>query len=450
MKQLQHVIWSKGVFLTPQHLQIQDQYVEDLLQFQLESCGAHLWGFAHLGIDSRKLADGLFSVATARGILPDGLLFDFPAADVAPPSRAIGDFFADDRRHIDVFLSVPEQRSNGINTGLRQDTKARFISEMRMVRDDNTGTSDKPIQIARKNLKLLLEGENQEGSTLVQIARVLKTTAGTFELDLDFIPPLLDIQGNDSLRRLLRGLVETLAARSSALAANRRQKNQSLADFTASDIANFWLQYTINQNLPVFRHLLERATVHPEQLFSAMLALAGALTTFSTTIVPGDLPQYQHEQLGKCFRDLERKIRILLETVIPVNFVAIPLKLVQPSIYAAAIEQEKYLRECLWYLAVSASVDDATLAARAPALIKVGATAHVEQMIRQALPGLKLMYTSAPPAEIPVKLKYKYFSLDLAGKVWEGIQRGRNVGVYVPLELPNPELELIVVLPRDR
>jgi type VI secretion system protein ImpJ len=450
MKQLQHVVWSKGVFLTPQHLQTQDQYVEDLLQFQLESCGSNLWGFAHFGIDSRKLAEGLFSLSAARGILPDGLLFDFPAADVGPPSRSVADFFADGRSRLDVFLSVPEQRRNGINTGLRQDTKARFVSEMRMVRDDNTGAADKPIQIARKNLKVLLEGENQEGSTLMQIATVVKTAAGTFELDPDFVPPLLDIHGNDSLRRILRGLVETLAARSSALAASRRQKNQSLADFTASDIANFWLQYTINQNLPVFRHLLERVTVHPENLFSAMLALAGSLTTFSSTLAPGDLPQYQHEQLGRCFRELEQKIRILLETVVPVNFVAIPLTLVQPSIYAAAIEQEKYLRECLWYLAVSASVDDATLLTRAPGVIKVGATAHVEQLIRQALPGLKLTYTPVPPAEIPVKLKYKYFSLDLTGKVWEGIQRSRNLGVYVPRELPNPQLELIIVMNRDR
>jgi type VI secretion system protein ImpJ len=450
MKQLQHVVWSKGVFLTPQHLQIQDQYVEDLLQFQLESCGSDLWGFAHLGIDSRKLAEGLLSVSAARGILPDGLLFDFPATDAAPPSRSVGDFFVDGRSRLDVFLSVPEQRPNGINTGLRLDTKARFISEMRMIRDDNTGASDKPIQIARKNLKLLLEGENQEGSTLMQIATVVKTQAGTFELDPDFIPPLLDLHGNDSLQRILRGLVETLAARSSVLSANRRQKNQSLADFTASDIANFWLQYTINQNLPVFRHLLERATVHPEHLFSAMLALAGALTTFSSAIAPGDLPQYQHERLGECFRELEQKIRILLETVVPANFVAIPLTLVQPSIYAAAIEQEKYLRDCLWYLAVSAGVDDATLLARAPGVVKVGATAQVDQLIRQALPGLKLTHRPDPPAEIPVKLKYKYFSLDLAGKVWEGIQRARNVGVYVPLELPNPQLELIIVMNRDR
>ena len=64
--------------------------------------------------------------------------------------------------------------------------------------------------------------------------------------------------------------------------ASRRQKNQSLADFTASDIANFWLLYTANSYFPILRHLFESKKGHPESLYTAMLALAGSLTTFST------------------------------------------------------------------------------------------------------------------------------------------------------------------------
>ena len=62
---------------------------------------------------------------------------------------------------------------------------------------------------------------------------------------------------------------------SSSLSGTRRQKNQSLADFTASDIANFWLLYTINSHFPHFRHLFETRGGHPEQLFSAMLRWPG-------------------------------------------------------------------------------------------------------------------------------------------------------------------------------
>src|SRR5215469_13153759 len=126
MKRLQHIVWTKGTLLTPQHLQVQDKYVEDLLHFQVEACGSHHWGFCHLQIDLKRLAEGQFCVLEARGILPDGMLFDIPEADAAPPSRLIADCFSGERQQLAVFLSVPEYRSNGINTSLKSDVKARF------------------------------------------------------------------------------------------------------------------------------------------------------------------------------------------------------------------------------------------------------------------------------------------------------------------------------------
>ncbi|HLJ86708.1 MAG TPA: type VI secretion system baseplate subunit TssK [Candidatus Angelobacter sp.] len=447
MKQLQHVLWSKGIFLTPQHLQVQDRYMENLLQFQLEACAFRLWGFASLQIDQNKLLEGHLAVDRASGILPDGLLFDIPAADPTPPSRTVNDFFSEEQTQVAVYLSVPEQRDNGINVGQTQETKTRFVREDRMIRDENSGLAEKPVQIARKNLKLLIEGETLEGNTVMQIAQIEKTRAGTYRLLPAFIPPMIDIHGNDRLAGMAHGLVETLGARSFSLAAGRRQKNQNLAEFTTADIANFWLLYTVNYHLPLFRHLFHRRVVHPEQLFSAMLSLAGALTTFSTSVAPHDLPEYDHERLGGCFSNLEQKIRFLLETVIPTNFVALPLKLVKPSIYATAIENDSYLRNSKLYLAVSADVPDGELISRTPAVMKAGAAGYVDDMIRQALPGIRMTHVPSTPPEIPVKSKYKYFSLELSGKVWEGVQRARNFGVYAPADFPEVKLELIILLP---
>jgi len=88
------------------------------------------------------------------------------------------------------------------------------------------------------------------------------------------VPPLLDFDANDYLVAIARRIVEILSARSSSIAAMRRQKNQTLADFTAADIANFWLLYTINTAFPTFRHLFETRGGHPETLYAAMLSLA--------------------------------------------------------------------------------------------------------------------------------------------------------------------------------
>ena len=59
----------------------------------------------------------------------------------------------------------------------------RYRAEVEMVRDDNTGQSEKPVLVARKNFRILVEGENLEGSSAVRIATVRKTPAGLFRLD---------------------------------------------------------------------------------------------------------------------------------------------------------------------------------------------------------------------------------------------------------------------------
>jgi type VI secretion system protein ImpJ len=258
----------------------------------------------------------------------------------------------------------------------------------------------------------------------------------------------LDLNASDYLVSIARRLVEVLSARSSELSGARRHKNQSLADFSASDIASFWLLYTVNTYLPKFRHIFETKGGHPEALYSTMLQLAGALTTFSTAIHPRDLPAYDHDNLGPRFRDLDEKLRILLETVVPSNFVALPLKYVQPSIYATPLEQESYVVHTRMYLAISAETPQADLIARAPHLIKICSSDYIEHLVQRALPGVALTHVASPPAAISMKLNYRYFSLAQTGGAWEAIKRARNFAAYVPGDFPNPQMELIILLPQ--
>jgi type VI secretion system protein ImpJ len=259
---------------------------------------------------------------------------------------------------------------------------------------------------------------------------------------------LLDISASEYLVAILRRLVEILAAKSSTLSGTRRQKNQSLAEFTASDIANFWLLYTANSYLPIMRHIFESKKGHPEGLYTTMLALAAALTTFSTTLQPRDLPVYDHDNLGACFSELDEKLRTLLETVVPSNFVSLPLKLTQPSIYSTALANDKYLVNTRMYLAISAGLGEAELLKRVPQLVKVCSATHIETLIRQALPGLQLTHVPSPPGSIPIKLNYQYFSVNQSGVSWEAVVRARNFAAYVPGDIPNPQLELIILLPQ--
>ena len=66
MKQLQPVIWSKGTFLTPQHLQTRDRFLESSIQFRLEALNFRPWGFQELQIDQQALVAGNFGLSTRR------------------------------------------------------------------------------------------------------------------------------------------------------------------------------------------------------------------------------------------------------------------------------------------------------------------------------------------------------------------------------------------------
>ncbi len=305
------------------------------------------------------------------------------------------------------------------------------------------------MQLARKNFRLLVEGEPKGGTVSMIVARVERISGDQFRLDPKFAPPLLDFSSNEFILAIARRLIEILSAKSGILSGMRRQKNQSLAEFTTADIANFWLLYTINLHFPHLRHLFETKHGHPEELWRMMLGLASTLTTFSLQIQARDLPVYDHENLGACFDELDEKLRLLLETVIPSNFVSLPLKLIRPSIYAASIFEDRFLENTKMYLAIKADMNEGELIQKAPQLIKVCSASHIEHLIRQALPGVVLTHVMSPPTTIPIKLNHQYFSLNQDGLAWEAIGRARNIAAYIPGDFESAQAELIVLLPEQ-
>jgi len=428
---------------------MQDLFLESSLHFRLNALQFRPWGFSALQVDREALASGTFLLNTASGIFPDGLLFDVPRSDAAPPPKPLADCFEADQDEIDVYFAIPPWRDGGLNIAApRVGADTRYTPQVTMLRDENTGLSEKPVLTASKNFRLLSQSEVQQGTISMRAARVKRSQSGVCTLDAAFVPPLLDFHASDYLVTIARRLSEMLFARSTALSGTRRQKNQSLAEFSASDIADFWLLYTVNSFAPLINHLYEAGTRHPEQLFEAMAALTGSLTTFSTTLHPRDIPVYDHDNLSLCFTNLDEKLRALLETTVPTNCVALPLKLVRPSIYSTELAEDRYLKSTQMYLAVSADVSQAEIIEKTPGLVKVCSNNHIDHLMSYALPGVELTHVPTPPNSIPVKLRYNYFSLSQTGPAWEAVRRARNFSAYVPGELPNPQMELLILLPQ--
>lgn len=450
MRQMQGVLWTKGLLLSPQHLQLHDRYFEDQLEFQMGALSRYPWGFSALAVDPEALEGGLFSVPQASGIMEDGLLFDFPEADAAPDSKTLTDYWQADQKSMMIYLAIPEYRTGDRNVASGESgSRTRFTAEMSHQRDENTGLAERPVEVARKNLRLLVEGESLEGVSTLPVARVLRDSNGVLSLDAAFVPPLLDYAASEYLVGILRRIDSILVGKGSGLSQLKRERSAGLAGFGATDIPNFWLLHTINSYLPEIRHLQGTGPHHPLDLFKVLLGLAGSLTTFSADIQPGDLPTYQHEDLSGCFGTLDQTLRDLLDTVIASHAASIQLREVEPAVFGAPIEDERHLRAVQAYLAVRADMSEADLVERVPTSLKIASRDEIQRLFSQSISGVGLAHVAEPPRALPVKLDFRYFRLDLSDPLWQTVLMSRSIAVWVASQIPAPELELVLILPPD-
>src|SRR5260221_4033843 len=188
MKRQPRVVWTKGMFLSPQHFQAQDLYFEDLIQFRFGASQFANYGVTKIEIDADALSNGLFKLITARGLLPDGEAFDMPNSDELPASREFARPWPSSAEALDVYLSLPERRRNARNVTLPGQgdgsgpADSRYTAETRLVADDNQGADEKPVQLGKKTFRLLFGSDFRDGYSSLRIARLERSPVGVPKL----------------------------------------------------------------------------------------------------------------------------------------------------------------------------------------------------------------------------------------------------------------------------
>ena len=444
MSRAKNVVWTEGLFLTPQLFQQADRYRENLLQFRLNALSPFFWGLAELEIDRDSLKTGSFGIIRCNGVMPDGLPVQIPGQDNAPDVRVVKTFFTPSAESLDVFLAIPAIRSNTINVQLENGTSGRatrFRMEVMQVMDDTVEGNEVEIPTACKNFQILFGGESLDGKMYIKIAELGRSATGEILLKDSYIPPAISLPASATLVAILHRILEMLSAKSTALSQQRRH----IAEFGASDIANFWLLHTVNSFVPILSHYFISRDRHPELLYMALAQVVGELSTFSLQTDARDIPRYEHENLFKTFDELEQKIRFLLGTIIPSKYVIIPLNKTPQLWYVGQINDDRLLADAKFYLAANAQVAPARLIEEVPAKAKISSPDEVGAIIGRAVPGVSLSHEPIPPTAIPVKAGYKYYALHTSGRWWEAICKSRSLALYLPDEFPELKVELVAI-----
>jgi len=444
MKFLSRVVWSEGMYLGPQQFQAQNRYFEESLHFTSDSLNFRPYGLTGCALDADALGNGTVSLVHARGLFPDGLTFHMPEGDPLPPPRPIGDLFPPTHDSLTIRLAIPVRRPSGVNCLVNGGSvDSRYRAEVRNFIDESTGLDERPVQVGLKRFRLVLDTEPQDGLESLAIARVIRDGAGHYVYDPSFIPPCLQVSASPRLLLLLRQLLEILEEKSSTLSGGATAKAN---EYSPRDLAAFWLLHSVNSACAVLRHLWTSKRGHPEEVFLELSRLAGALCTFSLESHPRELPLYDHDDPTTCFAALDNHIRSHLEIILPTNCLQIPLEQTANYFYEGAITDSRCLGRARWVLGIHSDAGEAEVIGRTPQLVKVCSSKFVGELVKRALAGLELTHLPLPPGAIHAKVETQYFGIARSGPFWDHIVQTKRVGVYVPGELPNPELELFVVL----
>ena len=437
------IIWSEGTFLQPQHFQQHDRHFEAQVELRTRSLRPYSWGFLELAIDESLLELGKLAVRSARGVLPDGTPFDCPARDPLPPPLDVPATLRDAL----VVLALPVRRP-GVDEadlgGAGADSLARYVAGELEVKDSNAAFDRTAlIQIGRLRLQLLKEADLTAAYCGLGVARVIERRADNrVVLDAGYIPSLLDVGAAAPMASFLRDVHGLLHQRGDAMAARLSQPGPG----GVAEIADFlWLE-TINRFEPLFAHLAATTPLHPETLYSACVALAGELSTFTRdTRRPIAYPVYRHDDLAGSFApviaDIRRSLSMVLERT------AIPIELQERAygLRVAAIPDGDLVRTARFVLAAKAQLQPEQLQASLPKLIKIGPVERIRDLVNLNLPGIVLRGLPVAPRQIPYHAGFLYFELDRGGDLWKVTETSRALAMHIAGEFPGLELEFWAV-----
>ncbi|SDC06630.1 type VI secretion system baseplate subunit TssK [Acinetobacter boissieri] len=450
MSKSEKVLWGEGLFLRPQHFQVQDNYHEQRLNYTIRSTIPFSYGVQSIELDESQLSLNVLSLEKAKVIWQDGEIYMAPAPDLLPAPIFIDDLGLGDEMY--VYLALPIVQPNKQNvTHDQANQPTRYHSYLSETHDLFTDAVPSDITLLRRQAELKLLDHNVDlnhvldGFIYMPVARIKRQNTGNFELDHKFIPPILHIQSNTMLMNNLKRTLNIIKAKVTTIQGNNRENDQKIIEFRSGDTVSFWLINALNTAYSTLNHILLNPHIHPERLFYELLRLTGSLLTFSTAYTVEDLPQYKHHHLQESFAQIDLILRDLLDTIISNRYINIKLKEIRTSYWVGSLETDKITRDTRLYVSVSTSMMQTNdLIKIVPLRFKVGNTVDVEERVIAAL-AIPLRHLTQVPTAIPVRSGVSYFEIEPHDELYQRMLDSESICIYVPAGFQDISIELIAV-----
>jgi len=419
------VHWSEGMFLRPHHLQAFQRWLDTVSRTALESVRSHAWGFLHLEVAEEPLENFTLRLDACTVRMQDGTWVQIPENTHVPPLN-FKDALAEGHGEVNLVLGIPqlqEVRANSISLedpGLTDGTP-RFEPFTTMRRDENTGTNPQSVYVRRMRGRIFIAGEDTTGYETVRLGRIKRSDrpGALPEFDPLGAGPLLAVQADAGVSGLLNSLVDQVEAKDEVLAREAREHRMMFTDGVAANTEHLFKLHSLNQSRTELRALQQSPVLHTYDVYVCLCRLIGHLSVFHDDLVPGVLPEYDHDWPGETFAKLRNRIEVLLEAMRPMMYVERPFTRKKDAQGREGLEVELdrgWIDEGL-ELFVGLASDEMDINEMQRYIynrlnLKLASPRRAPRIANIAVRGLKLEIKSVPAGTLPRRQGLHYFKID--------------------------------------
>jgi len=453
------LVWHQGLFLQPQHFQLNDLYHASLLTPLQKYLVPHFWGAARLDIREAALGTGSFQLDSGDFVFPDMTYAVIPDNAVVQP-RTFDRDWKDASKPFTVYLGIRRFNPLGDNVTTLSGTEnltgvtTRFIADAATeeVRDLHESGPLAQVRRMKYALKILWETEKDffGDYETIPLARI-ERRGEEVVLSEAFGAPALTIGAAGVLEKIVKEIRDQIASRGYQLEGFKRDRGIHTAEFGSRDMVYLLALRSLNRYIPQLNHLIESSS-HPWVVYGLLRQLIGELSCFSELYgVSGDaadgslsLPAYNHLDLWACFRGAQGVITSLLDEITAGPEYVFALNY-DGTYYSADLPPAIFEGRNRFFLMIQTGQDSKAVLAALSTGAKLSSRENLPILIVRALPGVALTHLERTPQELPRRANAVYFQLDHNAEQFASITKGRNMALFWESAPEDLKAELMVV-----
>lgn len=445
MKSHKPIFWHQGLFVKPQHFQLNDLFHQSLLRPFQSQMHPFFWGVCRSKVQAAALKNFVFELIDGEFLFPDGAWVVIPENAVVQP-RSFKNDWTDLEKPFRIYLGLRRWDRKGENAtvlegGEFQGVSTRFVCSNSP--DEVPDLYQKGPEAAVKSLDFLVrvfwEGELEDAGNymLIPFAQ-LEHNGKEPVLSQGFVPPVLTLSGSDNLMIMVRAIREQVVSRCHVLEEYKIPKGTQLSDLEPNYISYFLVLRSLNRYVPFLNHVTETPLAHPWDFYGFLRQLIGELSSFSDRVdCLGNLkdgsslvPPYSHENIGLCIQEASTLLSELLGSILIGAENVIHL-VKDGDYHSASLSPEVFDARNVFHLILrSSSTGAEQIKEQVQRRAKISSSELIPVLIKRALPGTELQEITVLPVGVPSRPDSAYYRLNRGDDHWLEIQKNQNICLY--------------------